>query len=149
MSAGAASKNFILYADDDNDDLLFVKEAFEEQSLNVDLVTAKDGVETLTYLKKSISCNNIPCLIILDINMPRMDGKQTLLKLKEMEELKHVPVILFSTSSQKTDKDFAQKHEAGFITKPIDYSQMGRIITTFFDYCSDDVKRNIKSNIIN
>ena len=148
MSASATSRNFILYADDDNDDLLFVKEAFEEQSLNVDLVTAKDGVETLSYLKKSISSNNIPCLIILDINMPKMDGKQTLLKLKEINELKHVPVILFSTSSQKTDKEFAQKHHAGFITKPIDYSQMGRIINTFFDHCNDDVKSSIKGKII-
>lgn len=149
MSSGSTSKNFILYADDDNDDLLFVREAFEEQSLNIDLVTAKDGVETISYLKKSVSSNHIPCLIILDINMPRKDGKQTLLELKEIKELKHVPVILFSTSSQKTDKDFAQKHQAGFITKPIDYSQMSTIINTFFDHCNDDVKQSIKNRMIN
>ncbi len=138
------SKNLVLYADDDADDRMFVKEAFEEHTINVELITTKDGVETISFLEKSLINKVIPCLIILDINMPRMNGKQTVQKIKEIKELEHVPIILFSTSSQQMDKEFASNYKIGFLTKPIDYTEMEKVINHFFEYCSDQTKAEIR-----
>jgi CheY-like chemotaxis protein len=126
---------------------MLVKEAFSSYTNNVDLVTLNNGIEALSYLKQLIKKDTIPCLIILDINMPKMDGKETLVKLRELNELKTVPVILFTTSSQSVDKKFAQTHNAGFITKPIDFKQMDRIASEFIDHCSDEVQRKIRKYI--
>jgi CheY-like chemotaxis protein len=144
MTKSIPPKNLVLYADDDVDDLQLVKDAFEEHSSNVDLVTVKDGVEALSYLKNIIEENMTPCLIILDINMPRMNGKETLLRLREIKQLESVPVILFTTSSQTLDKKFAQQYNAGFITKPIDTTQLNIISDQFIEHCNEEVKRNIR-----
>ena len=108
MTRSVSPKNIVVYADDDSDDLMLVKEAFNNYSDNVDLITLNNGAEALSYLKKSISNDTVPCLIILDINMPKLDGKETLLKIREIERLKTVPVILFTTSSQQIDKKFVK-----------------------------------------
>ncbi len=147
MTRSVSSKNIVIYADDDVDDLMLVKEAFSDHANNVDLVTLSNGVEALSYLNELVLDNTVPCLIILDINMPKMDGKETLVKIRTIPELNSVPVILFTTSSQTFDKKFAHNLNAGFITKPIDFQQMDRIANEFIDHCSDDVKKNIRKHI--
>lgn len=75
----------ILYVDDDNDDLSIISEAFEKYT-DLRVVQANNGVEALQVLKHMAYKNVLPCLIILDINMPVMDGKQTLSQIKKTEE---------------------------------------------------------------
>lgn len=138
------SKNIVLYADDDMDDLELVSEAFSKYSSNVELVTVTDGMQALSYLKEAAKKKDVsPCLIILDINMPRLTGRETLVRLREMRQYQMVPVILFSTSSQHYDKEFAQSYNAGFITKPLDYRQMDVIAERFIEHCNDEVKKQI------
>jgi CheY-like chemotaxis protein len=144
MTKEISTKNIVLYADDDTDDLMLVRDAFNSYSDNVDLVTVTDGFQVLSYLKNLSEVETAPCLIILDINMPRMDGKETLINLRQMKRFDNVPAILFSTSSQPHDKEFAQKYGAGFLTKPIDYKQMDVIADQFVQHCSDEVKRKIR-----
>jgi CheY-like chemotaxis protein len=136
-------KNIVLYADDDADDIQLVKDAFLQYSKNVELITAIDGMEALSYLKNLSKDDTIPCLIILDINMPRMDGKEALIKIRAMKQFENIPTILFTTSSQPNDKDFAKKYNAGFVTKPIDFSQMEIIAGKFIEHCNDDIKKDI------
>ncbi|GEO10400.1 response regulator [Segetibacter aerophilus] len=138
-----SAKNIVLYADDDIDDIQLVRDAFSEYSQNVKLVTVEDGLEALSFLKNLSSDDPAPCLIILDINMPRMDGKEALVKIRQMKRFEDIPSILFTTSSQKRDKDFAEKYNAGFLTKPIDFTQMDIIARKFIEHCSDDIKKNI------
>jgi CheY-like chemotaxis protein len=144
MTKEISTKHFVLYADDDFDDLMLVKEAFSQYSKNVELVTVPDGFHALSYLKNLSDNDPAPCLIILDINMPRMDGKEALVRLREIDRFKTVPAILFTTSSQPTDKDFAEKYDAGFLTKPIDYRQMDVIADQFINHCADEVKKTIR-----
>ena len=75
--------------------------------------------------------------------MPLLNGKDVLLKIKDIPPLVSVPVVLFTTSSSPLDKEFAKKYNAGFITKPLDVSQMEIITGLFIDHCSDEVKRKI------
>jgi CheY-like chemotaxis protein len=76
--------------------------------------------------------------------MPVLNGRDVLKKIKEIPHLASVPVVLFSTSSSPLDKEFAKKYEAGFVTKPLDISQMQMITELFIDHCSDEIKRNIR-----
>lgn len=138
-----SSKNIVLYADDDYDDLELVRDAFKQHSKNVDLVTVTDGFEVLSFLKNLSPLDAAPCLIILDINMPRLNGKDTLVQLRQMERFKDVPTILFTTSTQPQDKAFAHQYKAGFLTKPIDITQLDLIADQFIQHCTDEIKRNI------
>lgn len=136
-------KNTVLYADDDIDDLQFIKEAFYHYSDSVELVTVSDGLEAVAYLNNIPVHQQTPCLIILDINMPRMDGKEALKTIREMKRFEEVPAILFTTSSQHKDKEFAKSYNAGFLTKPIDYKQLNQIAGQFVEHCADNIKKKL------
>lgn len=144
MLKPAAPKNIVFYADDDSDDLELVQDAFARFTNNVEVVTAKDGVQALSYLHSLNQETPTPCLIILDINMPLLNGRDVLKKIKTMPRFDSVPVILFTTSSSPLDKEFAKKYNAGFVTKPLDVSQMEKITDLFVEHCSDEIKRNIR-----
>ena len=140
-------KNIVFYADDDLDDLELVKDAFAQYSKNVEVLTATDGSKALSYLSNLNKYDTLPCLIILDVNMPVINGKEALLRLREMEHFQDVPIVLFTTSSQPLDKNFAQRYNAGFITKPIDVRQMEFIADQFIDHCNDDIKNKIRKQM--
>ncbi|HEY0679006.1 MAG TPA: response regulator [Chitinophagaceae bacterium] len=137
-------KNLVLYADDDPDDLQLVKEAFTQYATNVEVATVNDGLEVISYLKSLSDYDPSPCLVILDINMPRLNGRETLKQLRKMEKYEDVPVILFTTSSLPHDIEFAQKHNAGFISKPLNARQMDVITDQFIDHCAEEIKKQIK-----
>jgi CheY-like chemotaxis protein len=147
MSKDVDPKNVVLYADDDFDDLQIVKDSFSQYSKNIDLVTVTNGIQALSFLKNLPPHETSPCLIILDINMPIMDGKETLVKIRELNRFEKVPAILFTTSSQPSDKDFATRYNAGFLTKPIDYNQMNKISDQFIEHCNEEIKKKIQNKI--
>ncbi|MCW3075341.1 MAG: response regulator [Flaviaesturariibacter sp.] len=140
-------KHLILYADDDIDDLELVCEAFEQYSDNVEIRTFRDGGQILSYIEQMGDRNPKPCLIILDINMPVINGKDVLKKLRTIKRFDEVPAVLFTTSSMPVDKEFAEKHKAGFITKPLNAKQMERISDQFIEHCTDEIRKNLKKNI--
>ena len=147
MTKSISPKNIVFYADDDIDDLELVRDAFFQYSDNVEVITVTDGSKALSYLNNLDQDDNLPCLIILDINMPVINGKEVLTRLREMEHLQAVPAVLFTTSSQPADKNFAKKYNAGFITKPIDVKQMAYIADQFIEHCNDEVKNQIRKKI--
>ncbi|MDQ6814758.1 MAG: response regulator [Bacteroidota bacterium] len=147
MTKEMSAKNVVLYADDDLDDIQLVTEAFLHHSQNVELITVDDGLEALSYLKSLSTDDPTPCLIILDINMPRMNGKEALIKIRQMQRFRNVPSILFTTSSQPRDKDFADRYDAGFLTKPIDFTQMDVIASKFIEHCTSQVKNDIRKEL--
>lgn len=140
-------KNIVFYADDDQDDLELVQDAFSRYTNNVNVVTAQNGALALSSLQSLEEDGAIPCLIILDINMPVLNGKEVLKRIKNLPRLKSVPVVLFTTSSSPQDKEFAKNHHAGFVTKPLDVSQMEMITELFIDHCSDEIKKNIRKHL--
>ena len=147
MTKSTSPKNIVFYADDDIDDLELVKDAFDQYSDNVEVITATDGSRALSYLSNLSQNDNFPCLIILDINMPIIDGKEVLMRLREMDHLQSIPAVLFTTSSQPADKSFAKRYNAGFITKPIDVKQMAYIADQFIEHCNDEIKNQIRNRI--
>lgn len=120
-----------MIVDDDTDDCEFFCEAVAECDSNAECLVAHNGEEALKTLNNSVT--QLPELIFLDLNMPRMDGKTCLAELKKSDTLKNIPVIIYSTSSSQNDKEETQKLGAShFLTKPSDYkklcSEISRII---------------------
>lgn len=136
------AKSLVLYADDDPDDRQILADAFNFYSKKVDLRLFRDGIELIRFLNTE---EKKPCLVILDMNMPMLDGKDTLRLLRTRDEFENTPVVLFTTSSLPADSYFAKHYNAGFITKPLDLEQMSIIVDQFLEYCTDEVKMQIKS----
>src|SRR5436190_287955 len=118
MTQATPPTHLVLYADDDADDIKFVEESFSESTQNIELITAFNGMDLIKYLEKLNQLDPDPCLIILDVNMPMLNGKETLLKIRQMDRFQNIPVVLFTTSSNEFDRNFAAKYNAGFVTKP-------------------------------
>lgn len=126
----------ILCVDDDEDDLFFIKEVIQSQGYSFDIVETRNGWEAMNWLKFSIAKNELPCLIIMDMNMPRMDGRQTIKKIKETKELAGVPVVVFTTSSNILDRAYFENQDIRFITKPFDYKIFTKEIINLLAFCA-------------
>ncbi|MEO8151065.1 MAG: response regulator [Bacteroidia bacterium] len=112
-------QKIFMIVDDDSDDREFFCEAVKEIDSSAECLIAVDGEDALKQLRSGIK--QLPDFIFLDLNMPRMDGKTCLAELKKDEQLKNIPVIIFSTSSHQHDID--ETHELGaayFLPKPSD-----------------------------
>lgn len=140
------SKHIVVYADDDHDDLDFVERAFADYTHTVELVSFPQAKKALEFLESLAEQNICPCLIILDINMPEINGKELLVRLRNHKHYTFTPIVLFSTSSAPWDIRFAEKHQAVLITKPITYEQMDTIMEEFIQHCSEEVRNSIKRN---
>ena len=95
---------FMLIADDDEDDIYLLDSAFKESHLAVKVDFVQNGLEVLTYLDRINSNNPLPDLIVLDLNMPLLSGRETLLKLKESLRYKNIPVVILTTSISEKEK---------------------------------------------
>lgn len=135
----ADHKHTILYAEDDLDDLFMIRQAFGQFDGSTQLVHAGNGFETLEQLNKARSEGHLPCLIILDINMPGMNGREALMQIRQSDDFKNIPVVLFTTSSSELDKAFAKKWGAEFITKPLVYSELEELAKRFVSLCTASV----------
>ena len=130
----------ILIADDDADDRQLVAEAFEEAKILNGLRFVEDGVELLEYLQrrgkyKEPDSSPRPGLILLDLNMPRMDGREALGLIKEDRNLRSIRVIIMTTS--KAEQDIVQSYDlmaSSYITKPVRFESLVDVVKTIGKY---------------
>jgi len=144
MTRSLPSKSLILYADDDQDDLELVREIFQEYGAVLELRTFGNGEELLGHIAGLDPLEPQPCLIILDINMPVLDGKETLRRLRCLDGYSAVPAVLFSTSTLPHEAVFARKYDAGFITKPLYANQVHELVDEMLAWCHDEVREKVK-----
>jgi DNA-binding response OmpR family regulator len=113
----------IIIADDDADDLSMATETLVHINKDIEVQTAKDGQELITLLQNDATQNALPNLVLLDLNMPRKDGRTALKEIKSNPALKQVNVIIFSTSKSEEDKRLTLELGASsYIVKPADYN---------------------------
>ena len=130
----------ILIADDDQDDCMMTREAFRECCIANPLHFVHDGEELMNYLKRRPPYVDevrypLPGLILLDLNMPRMDGREALLAIKGDSLLRSIPVVILSTSS--ADEDILRSYAIGvnsFITKPASFSGLLEVVRNLGRY---------------
>lgn len=122
------SQPTILYVDDDSDDCQILAESFAATTDVPDLICAGDGEEAIVYLN-SVSDEALPSLIILDLNMPKLDGRQTLNQIKSDPHLAGIPVVILSTSSNRTDREACVRlGAASYFEKPYHYDGYKEIV---------------------
>jgi CheY-like chemotaxis protein len=108
----------ILCMEDDEDDCFWIRQATREVDPLAVFVHKPNGKEGLEFLQKQKIEGEYPCIILLDINMPVMGGRQTLAAIKNDPELRNIPVVVFTTSNNKDDQNFCETYGADMITKP-------------------------------
>ncbi|MGV9004941.1 response regulator [Flavobacterium sp.] len=115
-------KTIFMIIDDDEDDKFFFKEATEAMNTSCECLEASDGVDALKQLRK---IEILPNFIFLDVNMPRMDGRECLTELKKDEKLKNIPVIMYSTSfSKESIEEFRILGSSHYLYKPTDMNKL-------------------------
>lgn len=130
----------ILMADDDEDDRLLTKDALQESRVRNTLYCVEDGVELLEYLKREgkyadPESSPRPGLILLDLNMPRKDGREALKEIKADAELKNIPVVILTTSGQEEDKVKGYNlGAASYITKPVNFEGLVELMKALGKY---------------
>lgn len=129
----------ILMADDDDDDFLLTQKALKQSKLLNTLVRVSDGEELVEYLtatgRYEGKATLRPGIILLDLNMPRKDGREALKEIKEHENLKNIPVVVFTTS--KAEEDVYRSYQLGvnsFITKPVTFANLLDVVTSLGRY---------------
>jgi len=121
--------NPILLVEDDNVDVMAVERALKDLKIKNQLVSTANGEEALEYLKNN--GNKKPCIIILDLNTPKMNGIEFLKIAKADKTLKKIPVVVLTTSSQQQDiVECFKLSVAGYIVKSIDYANFAKAIST-------------------
>ena len=127
-------------AEDDEDDRFLIREVLEESALRNPYTFVQDGVELLDFLTDELkSCPRgkelSPMVILLDLNMPRMDGREALLKLKTDPIFRLIPVVVLTTS--KSDEDIVYSYQAGvnsFVTKPVSFEGLVSVVAELKKY---------------
>ena len=133
----------ILIVENNPADVRLIREAFGDNRMPTRVYVAGDGVEALAFLNgegryAGVSC---PDLILLDLNLPKKDGREVLAEIKEDENLKHIPVVVLTTSSSETDVLKAYNlHANCYVTKPVDLGQFISVVRSIAEFWLTIVK---------
>lgn len=122
----------IMLVDDNEADIELTKSTLEEGKVRMDIVTAGDGQQALDQLEESLSRgDDLPDLILLDLNMPRLDGRGFLSKMRQRDELKAIPVVVLTSSD--AEQDIVKSYKLGancYVNKPVGLDEFQKIVRT-------------------
>ena len=143
VDSSAAESNSLLLIEDDESDVMLVQRALAQGSPHVSISVARDGIEALAILRQEGEYDDArrPDLILLDLNMPRMDGRETLAELKADPELSAIPVVILTTSDAERDilKSY-QLHASCYVTKPLGLEEFTTAVQAIRDFWFTVVK---------
>jgi CheY-like chemotaxis protein len=133
----------VLLVEDDPGDVLMTQEAFEEHKVRNNLAVVNDGAEALAYLRREGQYADAarPDLVLLDLNLPRRDGREVLAEIKGDPELRQIPVVVLTTS--QADEDIVrsyQLHANAYVTKPVDFDRFIAVVRQIDEFFVSVVK---------
>src|SRR5438105_2950452 len=115
MAMKIKKRHTILLVDDDPDDLELFTEAIKNNNPDLNVVHAFNGREAIDLLSVE---KDLPCLIIMDMNMPVLNGKETIAAIKKLDSLHSIPIVVLTTSASETDQKYCDEFTVGMVTKP-------------------------------
>jgi CheY-like chemotaxis protein len=130
----------ILMADDDEDDIVLARDAFERGKIINDFRVVEDGQELLDYLKHRGAYSDpasapLPDIILLDLNMPKIDGREALKEIKADPRFRHIQIVIFTTSESRKDVlDTYCNGASSYITKPVTFEAMCELVQKLSEY---------------
>lgn len=126
---------YILIAEDDADDRFLLEAAFKQNELLANLCFVKDGLQVITYLDAIPDAGELPDLIVLDLNMPVLNGLETLIQLQANRRYHKVPVVMYSTSDNEKDKSYCMRCGAvKFIIKGFNFQKICASARFFYEF---------------
>ena len=128
-------RRYIIFADDDADDLELITGFFRQFNQNVTVLEFKDGKEVLKFLDDFALNASLPLLIVLDINMPRLNGKETLMAIRNHSRCRHIPVVLYTTSSGAGHEEFCLRYGASWVMKPSTVEGVRQTAKVLAEFC--------------
>ena len=133
----------VLLVEDDAGDVLLIREAFEHNKVHNSLEVVSDGVEAIAYLRREGEHENArrPDLVLLDLNLPRKDGREVLAEIKSDPALRSIPVVVLTTS--KAEEDILRSydlHANAYVTKPVDFDRFIEVVRQIDDFFVSVVK---------
>ena len=129
----------ILMIDDDPEDRAIIIDSMDQLNADENLTCAENGVAALKLLSDWADQNLSPCLIVLDLNMPKMSGTQTLKSLKDDPRFRNIAVIIYSTSINPIEKEACMRLGAhSYVTKPISYKESLETARLFLSFCETE-----------
>lgn len=139
MTDGLANARFaeILLVEDNEDDVVLMREAFERSKVAVNLHHVENGVECMSFLRKQGRYADAPTpdVVLLDLNMPIMNGYEVLQQVSADPDLQHLPVVILTTSADESDiLQMYRLRCSSYIVKPVDFVQFQRVINEFTGY---------------
>lgn len=136
----------ILMVDDDLEDQQIIKDTFNDLGYGMSIHFEATGEGALGYLRHCHDAGECPCLVVLDLNMPKMNGRQVLTFLKTNDSFKNIPVIIYSTSLNPIERDQCMALGAhSYVIKPITYSQSIETAKMFYGFCSESVPNEVRN----
>jgi CheY-like chemotaxis protein len=139
LKATIMKKHTILWADDDPDDLALMREALQQTDQRFELVEAHNGRKALDYLDLVKHQKDFPCLIVLDLNMPVLNGRDTLAIIKSEEEYHSIPVVVFTTSGNEADRAFCSRFGVDMLTKPPSFEGLKQVAQKIVSLCAIEI----------
>lgn len=127
---------YIIFADDDADDLELITGYFKEFNQEVHVLEFMDGGEVLKFLEQHSPAQGLPLLMVLDINMPRYNGKETLLAIRNHPRFKNIPVVIYSTSNSPADETFCHINGASWVTKSSNMEGTRQTAKVLAEFCT-------------
>jgi len=139
-----APVGYVLIADDDVEDIEMLTTALKDAESGLNVVVAENGKKVMEQLQKTagIAADAPPCVLVMDMNMPKMDGRETVVAIKGYEHLKNLPILLFSTAKNKTDELFAEKWGVHFVQKPDSLQGLNEVAHAILTMCRAGEKTN-------
>lgn len=125
----------IVCLDDDPDDRDLLTSAIKDVDSSFKVINGDNGIKGMYILQQLMQIGQKPCLIILDLNMPLMDGEQTLAEIKKDEELGKIPIVVFTTSSMEKNNKFFADHGVPVIIKPVKYGSIVEQVRELLSHC--------------
>ena len=135
----------ILLVEDNEGDIMLTTETLNEASFDKELSVIKDGWEAVEYLEKKGKYNSIclPDLVLLDVNLPRLNGYEVLKKIRSNHNTCHIPVIMLTTSSSQKDIHLSIEHKANFyMIKPVNSDQLVQMGESINNFCQNIIRHN-------
>ncbi len=133
----------ILMAEDSPGDVVLTRKALENSKLRINLHAVSDGVEAMKFLRREDDYGDVPTpdIVFLDLNMPRKDGREVLTEIKTDATLRHIPVVILTTSDSEQDIEKSYELNANcYITKPVDMDQFVKVVSAIEDFWFTIVK---------
>lgn len=129
-------EKIILYVDDDSDDRELLSTFMQQVAPELKVTLSENGLKALELLNERKDTKSLPCLIVLDLNMPFLNGRQTFERIKADPQLNYIPIVILSSGENPSDKSWFRDKGIPYFRKPSEFSAMEGIASHLADLCS-------------